>query len=99
MTKNNFSHKVVTDPLDSARFLEAIIEGMRQGHLTLSSKNHQITLKPGEIIDLTIETSNRKGKIGLNIGFSWTEIKTHQQQSLPLDPFQESEKRPDLHVK
>jgi amphi-Trp domain-containing protein len=70
---SNFNHTFVTDPEDVARYLEALIEGFRGGELRFTSGDREVRLEPSSILELTIETSARKGKVSLSLNVSWPE--------------------------
>ncbi|MDR2460465.1 MAG: amphi-Trp domain-containing protein [Deltaproteobacteria bacterium] len=85
MSKNNFRHSFVTDPDDVARYLESLISGFKEGVLSFSSQHRKVHLEPAKILDMSIETSIRKGKVRLTISFTWPDEAGPQLQSLPLD--------------
>ncbi|MDR1165137.1 MAG: amphi-Trp domain-containing protein [Deltaproteobacteria bacterium] len=88
MSKSNFRHSFVTDPEDVARYLESLIEGFRSGTLTFSSQHRKVLLEPAKAMDMSIETSARKGKIRLTLNFTWPEEEASLTHPLPLEnPF------------
>ncbi|MDR1083844.1 MAG: amphi-Trp domain-containing protein [Deltaproteobacteria bacterium] len=96
MSKNHFTYKFVTDPLDVARYLEALKQGFENGELRLSEQNNQITLKPAEILELTVDLGRRKGRINLSVAMSWAETPGHKQLSLSFDNLNEAENPDDV---
>jgi amphi-Trp domain-containing protein len=88
MSKNNFRHSFVTDPEDVARYLESLISGFKEGVLAFSSQHRKVHLEPSKVLDMSIETSVRKGKVRLTLNFTWPDEAGPQLQPLPLtDPF------------
>jgi amphi-Trp domain-containing protein len=73
MGKNTFHHSFVTDPEDVARYLEALIESFREGRLTFSSNSRKVILEPGKVMDMTVDTSSRRGQTRLTLAFNWPE--------------------------
>jgi amphi-Trp domain-containing protein len=69
----NFHHTFVTDPEDVARYLEALIEGFHKGVLEFTSQERELLLMPAKIMEMSIETGLRKGRIRLSINISWPE--------------------------
>ncbi|MDR1396086.1 MAG: amphi-Trp domain-containing protein [Deltaproteobacteria bacterium] len=90
MTKNRFNYKFVTDPLDAARYLESLIEGFQKGSLILTDQNRQLVLKPAEIMELTIDSSRRKGRVNLSVSLSWAETPSQKQLTLSFDSLDEA---------
>jgi amphi-Trp domain-containing protein len=86
MSKNNFHHSFVTDPEDVARYLESLIAGFKEGVLSFSSQHRKVHLEPAKILDMSIESSVRKGKVRLTLNFIWPDEAGPQLQPLPFDP-------------
>ncbi|MDR1577531.1 MAG: amphi-Trp domain-containing protein [Deltaproteobacteria bacterium] len=85
MSKNRFHFKLVTDPLDVSRYLESLIQGFQDRELSLSDQNHQIVLRPAEIMELSVCSTRRKGQVNLTFSLSWAETVAHKQLSLNFD--------------
>ncbi|MDR2405223.1 MAG: amphi-Trp domain-containing protein [Deltaproteobacteria bacterium] len=73
MNSNNFHYNFVTDPQDVVRYLEALIEGFKGGALDFSSPGHAVHLELPEILKMSIETSNRKGRVKVSLNLTWPE--------------------------
>ncbi|MDR0621796.1 MAG: amphi-Trp domain-containing protein [Deltaproteobacteria bacterium] len=74
MPKNSLTHNFVSDPDQVADFLRALIEGFRERKISVSSDGREQTVIPSEILDVTTETVLRKGRVRLNLSFSWAEV-------------------------
>ncbi|MDR1607928.1 MAG: amphi-Trp domain-containing protein [Deltaproteobacteria bacterium] len=85
MRKSRFQFNLVTDPLDVSRYLESLIQGFRDREILFSDQNHQLVLRPAEILELSLETSRRKGRVNFSMSFSWAESVAHKQQTLDFD--------------
>ena len=85
MSSNNFRHVFVTDREDVIRYLDALKEGFAKGVLTFTSQHRQIHVEPAEVMDLSIETSVRRGKVRVTLNFAWPAAEGPQFRSLPLD--------------
>jgi amphi-Trp domain-containing protein len=84
MSRNNFRHSFTTDPEDVARYLEALIQGFRSRKLTFRSLQRKLSLEPAEVMDMSIETSSRRGRVRLTLAFSWEDEEGPQPPPLPL---------------
>jgi amphi-Trp domain-containing protein len=82
MTKNNHSHNFVSDPDEVAAFLTELIKGFKDRNLVLKFNDREVTLKPGEILDLSLETTNRKGHVKLRVDILWPENESRSRPSL-----------------
>jgi amphi-Trp domain-containing protein len=69
----HFHHSFVTDPEDVARYLEALIEGFKGGVLEFSSQERSLRLTPTKVLEMSIETGARRGRMRLSINISWPE--------------------------
>ncbi|MDR1079396.1 MAG: amphi-Trp domain-containing protein [Deltaproteobacteria bacterium] len=88
MSRNNFRHSFTTDPEDVARYLEALTEGFRGRNLTFRSQQRKVALEPAGVMDMSIETSARRGRVRVTLAFSWAEEEGPAVPPLPLDgPF------------
>jgi amphi-Trp domain-containing protein len=85
MSNNNFRHNFVTDREDVCRYLDALKEGFAKGVLTFSAQHRKVSLEPSEVLELSIETSARKGKVRLTLNFTWPEEEGPQYHALPMD--------------
>jgi amphi-Trp domain-containing protein len=85
MSNNNFHHSFVTDREDIGRYLDALKEGFGKGVLTFSSQHRKVHLEPAEVLDLSIETSIRKGKVRVTINFTWPDEEGTQYHALPMN--------------
>ena len=85
MSSNNFRHTFVTDREDVGRYLDALKEGFLKGALTFSSQNRQVRLEPAEVLDLSVETGSRKGRVRVTINFTWPEEEGPRLRALPMD--------------
>ncbi|MDR1871011.1 MAG: amphi-Trp domain-containing protein [Deltaproteobacteria bacterium] len=85
MKKTNFHYSFTTDPLDVARYLEALIAGFKNGDLTFCDQNRQTSLKPADIIDIRIDTSSRLGRVNLNLAFSWDDAGAAKQRTFDFN--------------
>jgi amphi-Trp domain-containing protein len=70
---NSFHHSFVTDPEDVVRYLEQLIEGFKKGELDFSANERTVRLQPGNIMELSVETGVRKGKVKVALNISWPE--------------------------
>ncbi|MDR2612637.1 MAG: amphi-Trp domain-containing protein [Deltaproteobacteria bacterium] len=84
MSSNNFRHSFSTDPEDVARYLDALIEGFRDRKLTFRSQQRKVTLEPADVMDMSIETSARRGRTRLTLSFSWDDDEGLVLPQLPL---------------
>jgi amphi-Trp domain-containing protein len=73
MTSSNFHYNFVTDPQDVVRYLEALIEGFKLGALDFTSQGRTIRLELPQVLKMSIETSNRKGRVKVALNMSWPE--------------------------
>ncbi|MDR2354385.1 MAG: amphi-Trp domain-containing protein [Deltaproteobacteria bacterium] len=85
MSKNNFRHTFVTDSEDVSRYLESLIHGFRSGALNFSNNHRKIRLEPADVLELTVETSARKGKVRISLHITWPEEEGPRPEPLPLD--------------
>jgi amphi-Trp domain-containing protein len=86
--KSNYAHNFVSDPDEVSGFLSALQDGFRDRRITLGSDGREAVLKPGEILDMTLESAQRKGRRRLTVTISWPESdgpspKHHQILDLP----------------
>jgi amphi-Trp domain-containing protein len=71
-----------------ARYLEALIEGFQDRKLTFRSQQRKVSLEPAEVMDMSVETSARRGRVRVTLSFSWAEEEGPAVPQLPLDrPF------------
>lgn len=84
MSRNNFRHGFTTDPDDVARYLEALIEGFRNRRLDFRSQQRKASLTPSEIMDMSVETSARHGRVRVTLSFSWPDAEEQKPAGLPL---------------
>ncbi|MDR1296077.1 MAG: amphi-Trp domain-containing protein [Deltaproteobacteria bacterium] len=73
MTRHNFNHSFVSDPDEVVAFLESLIEGFKNRSISIGADGREIVLKPAEILDLTLETMQRKGRQRLTLTVNWPE--------------------------
>ncbi|MDR1677869.1 MAG: amphi-Trp domain-containing protein [Deltaproteobacteria bacterium] len=82
MPKNSLSHTFVSDPDEVADFFQALIDGFKNRKVTISSDGQEQSLIPAELVDLTVETVQRKGRVRLNIFLSWPGAQPHHRPNL-----------------
>jgi amphi-Trp domain-containing protein len=85
MSKNNFHHTFVTDREDIARYLDSLKEGFNKGVLTFNSQNRKVHIEPNEVLEITVETSIRKGKVRITLHFTWPDEEGPQHHPIPTD--------------
>ncbi|MDR1109856.1 MAG: amphi-Trp domain-containing protein [Deltaproteobacteria bacterium] len=73
MNKNTFTHNFVSDPDEVADFLAALIEGFRKRRITIGSEGREQVLQVSEILDISMESSQRKGRVRLCLNVNWPE--------------------------
>ena len=82
MPKNSLTHNFVSDPDQVAEFLRALIEGFRERKISVSSDGREQIVVPSEILEVTAETVQRKGRVRLNLSFSWAEVDPFPKRDL-----------------
>jgi amphi-Trp domain-containing protein len=92
MSQSVHSHDFVSDPDQVAAFLEALIDGFKKRRLSVSFEGKEVILKPGEVLDLSLETARRKGRQRLTLSINWPDQGSKGQTSL-LSPAELSEER------
>ncbi|MDR2302635.1 MAG: amphi-Trp domain-containing protein [Deltaproteobacteria bacterium] len=85
MSKNTLIHKFVSDPDEVAAFFQALIEGFKNRKITVTSEVREQTVVPAEIIEMTVEAVQRKGRIRLNVSASWSEVEPYPKRNLFTD--------------
>jgi amphi-Trp domain-containing protein len=82
MSKNTLTHSFVSDPDAVADFFQALIEGFKERKLSIASDGRERILIPAEILDLTVESVQRKGRVRLNLSLSWSEVDAYPKRDL-----------------
>ncbi|MDR2444152.1 MAG: amphi-Trp domain-containing protein [Deltaproteobacteria bacterium] len=82
MSRSSNIHNFVSDPDVIASFLSSLIDGFKNRHLVIKFDDHEVTLKPGEVLDLSLETSKRKGRVKLSIDIHWPDQDHREMPSL-----------------
>jgi amphi-Trp domain-containing protein len=93
MSQNVHSHVFVTDPDKVASFLEALTEGFKKRRLSASFDDRELVLKPAEILDVSLETTRRKGRQRLTLTINWPDPDVKDRRGL-FSPEELSEERP-----
>ena len=73
MSQSDQTHNFVSDPDLVAAFLEALMDGFKKRRLSVRFDDREIVLKPAEILDLSLETTKRKGRQRLTLTIAWPE--------------------------
>ncbi|MDR2387340.1 MAG: amphi-Trp domain-containing protein [Deltaproteobacteria bacterium] len=85
MSKNTLTHKFVSDPDEVAAFFQALIEGFKNRKITVTSEAREQSLVPAEIIEMTVEAVQKKGRVRLNVSASWSEGEPYPKRTLFTD--------------
>lgn len=68
-----FHHRSLQDADSIVELLEALIEGIQKGKLTLTDDDDEVQLRPRGLLDLTIEAEDDSGRNSLNLRLRWNE--------------------------
>jgi amphi-Trp domain-containing protein len=74
----------VTDPDDVAGFFASLIEGFKNRRMSVSADDKKLTLQPGEILEMTLETVQRKGRVKMTVSISWPDHSDRQPNLFDL---------------
>ncbi|MDR0356188.1 MAG: amphi-Trp domain-containing protein [Deltaproteobacteria bacterium] len=85
MNKNNFTHNFISDPDSVAAFFDSLIEGFKKRKLTVSSEGRAVVLQPGEILEMSVESGQRKGRQRLIVSINWPEPERRKQSLFDRD--------------
>lgn len=82
MSQTVNTHNFVTDPDEVASFLEALIEGFKKRRLSVKFDDRELVLKPAEILDMSLETTRRKGRQRLTLTVNWPDGEIKERRGL-----------------
>jgi amphi-Trp domain-containing protein len=70
---NDFKHESLQDCDTIVKYLNAISEGFRQGHLVLANGDAPIVLEPDGLLKLDLKAKKKDGRYKLSMKISWKE--------------------------
>ncbi|MDR1921060.1 MAG: amphi-Trp domain-containing protein [Candidatus Adiutrix sp.] len=78
--KRTFKYQTAADPVDLARYLEALAEGFAQGRLSLTEDERVFAVHPCGLVNLSVKVRRKDGRGRLSLEFTWPE----EKPALPL---------------
>ena len=71
MATSEFKHDSVQDRQSIVRYLEAMIDGIRNGHLEFRNDEQEIVLEPSGLLELELRARRSDNKTKLSIKLAW----------------------------
>jgi amphi-Trp domain-containing protein len=68
-----FKHESLQDRETIVKYLNAISEGIRNGHLVLANGDEPIMLEPSGLLRLDLKAKRKEGLMKLSLKISWKE--------------------------
>ncbi len=78
--KDTFKHQTAVDPVELARYLTALAEGVEAGVLPLAEGGREFAIHPRGFIDLGLKVRRKNGRTRVNLELGWAE----EESDLPL---------------
>ncbi len=70
-----FEHESLQDADSIAQYLGALIEGFRNGRISLSSDGHELMLTPDPLVQFSIKARKKGNKNKLSLKIQWKDSK------------------------
>jgi amphi-Trp domain-containing protein len=70
---DTFKYQTATDPLELARYLTVLAEGVKAGSLTVAEGRMSFTIFPRGLIDLGLKVRRKQGRTRVSLELSWAE--------------------------
>lgn len=75
MAKDDFVHESIQDNTHIADYLQALIEGFRQGHLKFNAESQEIDMYPDDLVELSVKAKRRGERNKITLKFEWKETR------------------------
>ena len=69
----SFTHESLEDMRSIARYLEAVLEGLRQGKIQLEQNGDSVALHPHGLINFRVKAKKKGERSKLSLKLSWRE--------------------------
>jgi len=80
-----FSHESLQDTASIGKYLEALAEGFRSGHLDFSSGKEAIHLTPTGLLELSLKAKRKNGEARVRLEVAWKQPKRPKRRHPPLE--------------
>jgi amphi-Trp domain-containing protein len=80
-----FEHRSHQDAESVVRYLEALVQGFRNGRLLFCAGTEELLLYPRGLLEVEVEAARESGKGRLEIEVEWREPTEEQSQRPPLE--------------
>jgi amphi-Trp domain-containing protein len=72
-SNDDFKHESLQDCESIVKYLQAISEGLQNGHLVLANGESPIELRPHGLLKLDLKARRKDGRMKLSFKISWKE--------------------------
>jgi amphi-Trp domain-containing protein len=79
MSKEEFEHESVQDNETVSQYLQAMIEGFRNGKITFKSEDDELVLFPNNLLEFVILAKKKGDKNKISLRFTWKDSKEERQ--------------------
>ncbi len=79
-----FAHESLQDTETIGKYLEALAQGFRTGHLEFTSGKKDIELEPHGLLELAVRAKRKDGSARISIDVQWKEATPRKTRQTPL---------------
>ena len=85
--KGEFKHESIQDRISIVNYLNALSEGIQNGHLLVENTEDSIVLEPVGLLNLEVKAKRTDSKSKITLKLSWQNNHLdHEAESLKIEP-------------